>query len=360
MSIWSNFRGHDTQQEMFRRAIQRRRMAQSYLFVGPDGVGKQLFARNLAQSLLCCELGGDPLEACCECTGCRPFLSSNHPDFLFIGRAEGKREISIDQVAGPKERRGQEGLCHDLSVRPLDGSRKVAIINDADTMTDESANAFLKMLEEPPDRAVLFLIASNLDAVMPTIRSRCQLVRFSPLPRQDVEALLLEQGLVPSAEEASFAGALCDGSLTIARQLLRPELRGLRSTLYSALSQTSFSGLALGKTLQEAIDAISADTPELRVHANWLIRFAVEFYRSAMRTVSQSAESSENSGGTIVEARTWASSMISRGESVELIGKLIERSVEATTHIEQNVPVALSLETLFSDLSRMTRPAATR
>lgn len=360
MSIWSNFRGHDIQQEMFRRAIQRHRMAQSYLFVGPDGIGKQLFARKLAQGLLCREPGGDPLEACGECTGCRPFLAGNHPDFIYVARPEGKREILIDQIAGPKERRGQEGLCHDLSVRPLDGSRKVAIINDADTMTDDSANAFLKMLEEPPERAVLFLIASNLDAVMPTIRSRCQLVRFAPLPRSEIEALLLEQGLVPSADEARFAGALCEGSLTIARQLLRPELRGLRTTLYSALSQSNFSGLALGKTMQEAIDAISADTPELRIHANWLIRFAVEFYRSALRTVTQSEDPSANDIGAIAEARAWASAMADRGDPLELMGKLIERSIEATVHIEQNVPVALSLETLFSDLSRMTRPANTR
>lgn len=360
MSIWSHFRGHDLQQEMFRRAIQRHRMAQSYLFVGPDGIGKQLFARKLAQCLLCRELGGDPLEACGECTGCRPFLAGNHPDFIYVARPDGKREILIDQIAGPKERRGQEGLCHDLSVRPLDGSRKVAIINDADTMTDDSANAFLKMLEEPPERAVLFLVASNLDAVMPTIRSRCQLVRFAPLPRIDVEALLLEQDLVPSAEEARFAGALCEGSLTIARQLLRPELRGLRSTLYSALAQSNFSGLALGKTMHDAIDAISADTPELRIHANWLIRFAVEFYRSALRTMTQSDNPAASDCGAIPEARAWASGFAKHGEPLELMGKLIERSVEATVHIEQNVPVPLSLETLFSDLSRMTRPASTR
>ena len=174
------------------------------------------------------------MEACGECTSCRPFQAGNLPDFLFVERPEGKREVPLDLIIGPKERRGQEGLCHDLSLRPLAGSRKVAIVNDADTMNDESANAFLKTLEEPPERAVLMLIASNLDAVVPTIRSRCQLVRFAPLSRADVEALLIEQGLVSSTDEARLAGSLCEGSLTIARQLLRPELRDLRSALYSA------------------------------------------------------------------------------------------------------------------------------
>ena len=360
MSLWSTLRGHAEQREMFRRAVRRGRLSQSYLFVGPDGVGKQLFARRLAQCLLCREPGGDELEACGECSGCRPFLAGNHPDFLLVERVEGKRELSIDLIAGSKERRGQEGLCHDLSLRPLAGTRKVAIVNDADSMNDESANSFLKMLEEPPDRAMLMLIASNLDAVIPTIRSRCQLVRFAPLSRDDVEALLIEQGLAPSADEARIAAALCDGSLTIARQLLRPELRDLRSTLYSALAQTSFSGLSLAKSLLEVIDTISADTPEQRVHANWLIRFAVEFYRSALRFLAQGANSVRGDAGAIPQAHEWASALATRTEPIELIGTLIDRSINATSHIEQNAPVALTLETLLDDLARMSRPAEAR
>ncbi|MBC8115030.1 MAG: DNA polymerase III subunit, partial [Candidatus Saccharimonas sp.] len=196
MSHWSTLRGHAEQREMFRRAIARGRLSQAYLFVGPDGIGKQQFARRLAQCLLCQSPGEDQLEACGNCPGCRPFLASAHPDFLYVGRPEGKRELPIAAMAGAAERRGQEGLCHDLSIRPLAGSRKVAIIDDADTMTDECANAFLKSLEEPPERAMLFLIASNLDAVLPTIRSRCQLVRFAPLSAADIAELLVEQDLV--------------------------------------------------------------------------------------------------------------------------------------------------------------------
>lgn len=357
MSLWSQFRGHAEQREMFRRAVQRGRLSQSYLFVGPDGVGKQQFARRLAQSLLCQE-GGAVLEACGECSGCRPYLAGNHPDFLYVGRPEGKRELQIELIAGPKERRGQEGLCHDLSLRPLAGSRKVAIINDADTMNDESANAFLKTLEEPPERAILLLIASNLDAVMPTIRSRCQLVRFAPLSITDIEALLLEQDLVQSPDEARFAARLSEGSLTIARQLLQPELRNLRSTIYSSIIQPGFSGLSLSKTLQEVIDKISADVPEQRINAHWLIRFVVEFYRSALRTLSLRDEPPEDSPQPIPEAATWALSIATRNEPVELIGTLIERAVTAAGQIDQNVPVALCLDTFLDDVARMTRPAA--
>jgi DNA polymerase-3 subunit delta' len=314
---------------MFRRALQRGRLSQSYLFVGPDGIGKQIFAKRLAQCLLCREPDGDPLEACGECASCRPFMTGNHPDFLYVQRVEGKREISIDQIAGADERRGQEGLCHDLSVRPLDGSRKVAIVNDADTMT-----------------------ASNLDAVMPTIRSRCQLVRFSALPQGEIAALMVELELVASAEEAIVPASLSDGSLTTARQLLRPELRDIRLTLYSTLSQPEFGGLALAKSILEIIEKISADVPEQRVNAHWLIRFTVEFYRAALQSVSR-ADSAQDG---IPAAAAWAGRLGSFCTPSERIADLIDRTVDASTHLEQNVPVALVLETLLSDLARMSRP----
>ena len=343
---------------MFCRAVQRGRLSHAYLFVGPDGVGKQQFARRLAQSLLCREPFGDTLDACGECSSCRPFAAASHPDFLFVGCPEGKRELPISLIIGSEERRGQEGLCHDISMRPLAGSRKVAIINDADTMNEASGNAFLKTLEEPPERALLMLIASNLDAVLPTIRSRCQLVRFSALATADVEALLIEQGLVQSPDEARFAAALSEGSLTVARQLLEPELRGLRSTLYAAISSNGFSGLSVAKTLLETIDKISADTPEQRVNANWLIRFTVEFYRTVLQTLSRLDDSQSGTAGpAIPEAAAWAAKLGSQPESLELVGTLLERSVDAASHIDQNVPVALCLETLMNDLAKLTRPS---
>ena len=330
----------------------RGRLSQAYLFVGPDGIGKQQFARRLAQCLLCQSPGQDQIEACGACAGCRPFLASAHPDFLFVGLPEGKRELPIAAIAGSDERRGQEGLCHDLSIRPLAGSRKVALINDADTMTEPCANAFLKSLEEPPERAVLFLIASNLDAVLPTIRSRCQLVRFAPLSAADIAALLVEQDLVPSREEAHFAATLSAGSLTVAKQLLEPELRSLRSTLYLALSQPNFSGLSLSKILMEGIDKISSDTPAQRVNIHWLIRFAIEFYRAAVWRLSGGGITA-----TIPEANTFADRIAPHPEAFEILGAIIDRTVSAASHLDQNISVALTLDALLDDVARLARTA---
>lgn len=352
MSTWSSLRGHSEQKEMFRRTIRRHRLSQAYLFVGPAGIGKSQFARGLAQALLCHRIGTDPLEPCGGCSGCRPFLAGAHPDFLSIGCPEGKRELPISLLVGADERRGQEGLCHDLSLAPLPNSRKVAIVDDADTMNEAGANSFLKTLEEPPDRAVLFLIASNLDALLPTIRSRCQLVRFSPLEPSDIEAMLIEQGLVQSDADAEFASRLSGGSLTTARQLLEPELRAMRALLYSQLSQVQFSGLGLAKQLIEGLGKISSETPVQRLNGQWLIRFTIEFFREALWSLEDPSNDTEHS---ISEAVPFARRITDMADCHDLLGVLIDRTIDASIHIDQNVPVPITLESLFDELSRKLR-----
>lgn len=352
MSIWDSLRGHEEQREMFRRTIRRGRLSQSYLFIGPEGVGKHQFARRLAQCLLCRNCADDPIEPCGRCSGCLPFLAGSHPDFLSVGCPEGKRELPIAMLVGSEDRRGQEGLCHDLSLAPLPGSRKVAIVDDADTMNEASANSFLKTLEEPPQRAVLLLIASNLDALLPTIRSRCQLVRFSPLSKADIKALLVEQDLVQSNEDAEFASALCEGSLAVARQLVEPELRLLRGLLYSQLARQNHSGLALSKQLLEGLTKISSETSEQRRNAQWLIRFTVEFFRATWWNVN-----GEPSGTALsnAEVQSFSTRIASQANGFELLATMTERTIDASKHLDQNVPVPLCLETLFDDLARILR-----
>ena len=94
----------------------------------------------------------------------------------------------------------REGLCYDIALKPYSGRRKVAIIDDADYLNKEGANCLLKTLEEPPPKSLLILIGTSEQRQLPTIRSRCQIVRFQPLPEQDVAELLLATGACEDAE----------------------------------------------------------------------------------------------------------------------------------------------------------------
>ena len=112
----------------------------------------------------------------------------------------------------------REGLCHNISLKPYRGGRKIAIIDDADFLNQEGANCLLKTLEEPPPKSILILIGTSEQKQLPTIRSRCQVIRFRPLAESTVAELLVSQGLIESEVEAERLAGLSGGSLELLAQ----------------------------------------------------------------------------------------------------------------------------------------------
>jgi DNA polymerase III subunit delta' len=350
---WDDLRGHRDQIEMLRRSIARGRQAHAYLFAGAPGIGKSRFARIFAQSLFCENHSDTELLACNKCSPCRQMNAGSHPDYFAIECPEGKNEIPVSVFYGEKERRGQEGLIHDLSLRPMAGSRRIAVIDDANRMNEEGANAMLKTLEEPPPNSMLILIAENLDALLPTIRSRCQLVRFSSLPMADVSDLLLETEIASTPEEAMAAAVMSEGSLHTAAQLLNPALRTLREKLYGALATADLRPIDVAKAMTVGIDEIGGDTNEQRRNAGWLIRFAQEFYRLV---VLQLSGDNIPSGAGAESVNRFATILIARGsKGIELAMELFDRCVLAENHIAWNISPAKTIESLFDDLARTAR-----
>jgi DNA polymerase-3 subunit delta' len=190
--------GHDKQIEYLGNAMRNGRLAQAYLFVGKDGIGKKLVALNLAKALNC---GRNNEDACDECTSCLKIDRLRHPDVLLI-EPHGQW-IRIDQI---------RDLQRELNHRPFEGKRRVCIVVDSDRMRQEAANALLKILEEPPPHTVLVLLASNWDLMLPTITSRCQRIPFNPLPIQRI-AEVIRSRLALKEEEAHIMASLAEGSL---------------------------------------------------------------------------------------------------------------------------------------------------
>src|SRR5262249_48264438 len=153
------------------------------------------------------------------------------PDLFILGLPEGKSELPIELFVGDDEHRGKTGLCHDLALAPMEGRRKIAIIDDADLFNDASGNALLKTLEEPPAHSLLILLTTNPELLLPTIRSRCQIVPLRPLAAEHVRKLLLAEGLVACDAEALDVARIAAGSLETARQLLDKQLREQRAVL---------------------------------------------------------------------------------------------------------------------------------
>src|SRR3989304_3301349 len=200
--MWHGIIGHDEIVEKFRLALKRGRLASSFLFAGPSGIGKRSFTIKLAQGLLCQNHSEEELDPCEKCPSCVQVIAGTHPDFYLISKPDDKSFIPLELLIGDKEHRRREGLCHYIALKPYMGGRKIAVIDDADYLNAEGANALLKTLEEPPPRSVLILIGTSPAKQLPTIRSRCQLVRFQALPVEVVAELLESKGLAADASEA--------------------------------------------------------------------------------------------------------------------------------------------------------------
>ena len=202
------------------------RMPQAYCFTGPEGVGKRTTALALAQALNCLAPAPGAArstvgDACGSCVPCRKIAAGHHPDVTIVQPLD-KSVIGIDQI---RELTARAGL------RPYEGRAKVWLLDPADLMQEPAANALLKTLEESVGAALFVLITATPSALLPTIRSRCQSVRFEPLGETDLREILLRHGRSP--EEVGVAAALAGGSAARALALDVEHARQLRERTVS-------------------------------------------------------------------------------------------------------------------------------
>ncbi len=346
---WCGIEGHDRVVERFRQTMRRNRLAGAYLFTGPPGAGKATFARKLAQALLCSQPVGDPsdLIPCNTCDSCTQVLAGTHPDLEQVRRLKDKSVLQISQFVGDKDHRMQEGLCHRISLKPMCGGRKVAIIEDADYFNQESANCLLKTLEEPPPRSVIILIATSEQTQLPTIRSRCQTVRFSPLEDDVVARLLVEHNLIEEElhPHAAALARLADGSLDRAVTLAGEDLRVFRKMLLKQLSSPTCGGVAFAKDATEFVNGAGKDAPPRRERLRHLLDFAIDFYRNLMLQLEGAgADDDKTMQAAVQNTLQWWK------YGAEAATVAIDRCLEARRQIDANVQPANVLEVCLSDL----------
>ena len=190
-----------------RGEMQSARVVHAYLFAGPAGTGKRSLADICARALLCTGTGEKP---CDLCPSCRQFLSGNHPD---VKRVRPEKSIGVEAI---------RELIDALAVHPYESSRHVVLVEEADKMTPQAQNALLKTLETPPGDAVFFLMTDQMTALLPTILSRCRIVRFSYLEEKDcISVLTAQHGM--TEERARLLSRLSMGSVGQAIEMDKSE-----------------------------------------------------------------------------------------------------------------------------------------
>lgn len=272
--MFSRLVGNQRAQETLRRMLAGGRVPGALLFTGEDGVGKKLFAVELARALNCRERVREGVEACGRCSSCeragtftlpaaddneanRQILWSAHRDVGLLRPAG--RFITVQQV---------RELERETNFRPYEGRARVFIIEDSDRLNESASNALLKTLEEPHPTSHLVLVTSRPASLLPTIRSRCQAVRFSPLSPAEIEDFLVK-GRRRSGEEARLAARFARGRLAHALALNLDEYRARRDAMLAVLDalipQPDRSRLL--RTSEELSDAKRKEDYEPRLEA---------------------------------------------------------------------------------------------
>lgn len=226
---YSEVLGQARAKKLVSRSLASQRLPHAYIFKGPDGVGKRLFARGLAAAINC--RGDQPGRACGSCRSCRKLLSDNHPDFMVVNPDQGA--IKIGQV---------REMCRALAYPPYESAMRVVLLEDIHTMRQEAANSLLKTLEEPPASNLLVLTAESSQEILTTISSRCQAIAFQALSETDTVRVIRDREPELGEQTAHLLARLAEGSPGRALLLHDAEMMPIFGQVAAAVSNAAVDG----------------------------------------------------------------------------------------------------------------------
>ncbi len=320
---FNNIIGHEEIIRHIKNAIETGKVSHSYIFTGEPGSGKKLLAATFATTLQCEEKKAEP---CMKCDSCKKAIGKNHPDIIMVSH-EKPGTISIDEI--------REQVINDVAIKPYCSPYKIYIIADAEMMTIQAQNALLKTIEEPPEYAVIMLLTSNADSLLPTIQSRCVRLDLKVVDDSLVKKYLMEHLHIPDYQaeiDASFA----QGSIGRAKEAATSEE-------FSVMTQNALKILKYANTMEvyELTDAIKNITTDKQNINDYLDIFQFWF-----RDVLMFKATKEIDNLVFKQEINYIKEQASE-RSYENLEKILEALEKTKVRLRANVNVELALELLF-------------
>ncbi|PDW02864.1 DNA polymerase III subunit delta' [Candidatus Viridilinea mediisalina] len=338
--MW-NIIGHEWAIEQLQTSISNATDAHAYLISGMAGIGKALVALRFAQALNCEQATGAP---CLSCRTCRRIERGNHPDLRIAGMASQAAGLKADEAARQKELKigTVREWQRDLTLRPYEARRRIFILHDAERLNEEASNAMLKTLEEPPPYVTLILVANSTE-LLPTIVSRCRVLRLRPLPRRQVAAALEARGV--TKDDAAMLAAWSGGRIGWAFQLVeQPDAVARRDEQLDTLLNLQGSSLSAGMRWAEQRAKEYRSGEQETVFA-WLELWQ-GWWRDMLLTAAGCPE------GIVNTDRRDQLAQLAKGQSLAQIHAMATRIGQAAQHLRENGNPQLVLEHVVLQVPR--------
>ena len=325
---FSHILGQEKAIAVLQNALRHERVPQAYVFAGYEGVGKKFSAFMLAKALNCHEQQDD---ACDRCVSCHKIDTGNHPDVRLI-EPDGQF-IKIDQI---------REMQKDAGYKAFEGRRKVYIIDHAETMREEAANALLKTLEEPAAECVIILITANVYALLPTVLSRCQFIRFVALGVEKLVELLTQQQQIDE-QRARLIASLSEGCPGRALSMDTEATLEKRSRI-EALFRTLSSGLQDVRVLFKEVEGLVSRKEEIHEYLDLMMLW----YRD-MHLLREQGATRFVANSDAVSRLQNSVKQLSEGQ----IRRLFDIVYNAKRDILRNANLQLTLEVMLISLTEV-------
>ena len=326
MAGFQNIIGQEQIKEHLQNAIATGKVSHAYILNGEKSSGKEFIAKVFAQTLQC-EKGGT--EPCNECRSCKQTVSKNQPDIIYVSH-EKPNTISVDDI------RAQ--VNNDVAIKPYSSKYKVYIINEAEKMTPQAQNAILKTLEEPPAYAVIMLLVSNVNTLLPTILSRCVVLNMKPVRDELVKKYLMEELQIPDYK-ADVCVAFARGNVGKSKLLASSEeFENVKAEALSLLKYIK------DMEIQEIVSAIKKIS-EYKLEINDYLDIMSIWYRDVLLF-----KATNDVNHLVFREEIQSIRKVAARSSYEGIEKVIRALDKAKKRLDANVNFDLAMELMLLEI----------